>query len=44
MSVQGKITLVKRWIGIVLGTNRVAVEQSQGKNIKKITLLAITTI
>jgi hypothetical protein len=31
MSIKGKITLLKRWTGIVLGKNRVAVEQGEGK-------------
>lgn len=35
MSLQGKITLIKRWIGIMLGKNRVAVVQSVGKYYRK---------
>ncbi len=35
MRVSGKLALVKRWIGIILGKNRVAVEQGQGKLYKK---------
>ncbi len=35
MSLKGKIALFKRWTGIILGTNRVAVEQGEGKNYSK---------
>ncbi len=35
MSLQGKITLIRRWIGILFGKNRVAVVQGEGKYYKK---------
>lgn len=35
MSISGKITLIRRWIGILTGKNRVAVKQGVGKLYKK---------
>lgn len=35
MSIKGRMALFKRWVGIISGNNRVAIEQGQGKYYRK---------